>query len=217
MDRTAESTRGMLWDHLGPSTGSAPAEHECNLKTARKRRSVVGAFGALMAMSALVALIGAAPASADVNGCQPSQTIENRLPSDLVGASFTTSVNTATYEFDSLVDRSPIDGVPGLIEYCIYPGSQPPDSVTVSATERTAIPGRIRRHSRASRSIVRTATRATFRWTARRRPWVPPPGTAASRRTRSSCSTSTTPTSAMSSTAATRSTCWVLPSGTPPP
>ena len=107
---------------------------KCNPKTARKRRSLVGAFGALMAMSALVALIGAAPASAG-NGCQPSQTIENRLPSDLVGASFTTNVNTATYEFDSLVDRSPItNGVPGLIEYCIYPGSQPPDSVLVSAT-----------------------------------------------------------------------------------
>ena len=85
-------------------------------------------------MSALVALIGAAPASADLNGCQPSQTIPNRLPSDLVGASFTTSVNTATYTFDSLVDRNPVNGVPGLIEYCIYPGSQPPDSVTVSAT-----------------------------------------------------------------------------------
>ncbi len=114
--------------------GQRASRTECNPKTARKKRSVIGASAALAAMSALVALIGAAPASADLNGCQPSQTISNRLPSDLVGASFTTSVNTATYTFDSLVDRNPVDGVPGLIEYCIYPGSQPPDSVTVSAT-----------------------------------------------------------------------------------
>jgi hypothetical protein len=93
----------------------------------------VGAFGALTAVSALVALSGAAPAVADVNGCPTSNSIGNRLPSDLVGASFTTSVNTATYKFDSLVNRSPVSGVPGLIEYCVYPSSQP-DSVTPLAT-----------------------------------------------------------------------------------
>ena len=110
----------------------------CNLKAAPKKRSVFGAFGALTAVFALVALIGGAPASADENGCPTSNSIGNRLPSNLVGASFTTSANTATYKFDSLIDRETDvtpDGVPGLIAYCIYPGSQPDaNSVTVSAT-----------------------------------------------------------------------------------
>ena len=107
---------------------------ECNRKTGRKRRSVIGASAALAAMSALVALIGAAPASADENGCPNSNSIGNRLPSDLVGASFTTSTNTATYKFDSLEDRNPVNGVPGLIAYCIYPGPQPDGGVTTAAT-----------------------------------------------------------------------------------
>jgi TolB protein len=114
--------------------GQHASRTECNLKADRKKRSVVGAFGALMAVSALVALIGGAPASADENGCPNSNSIGNRLPSNLVGASFTTSVNTATYTFDSLVDRNPSNGVPGLIEYCVYPGPQPDGGVTTSAT-----------------------------------------------------------------------------------
>ena len=154
---------GNLWDHSGPSTGSAPAARSA-IPTAPKRRSVIGASAALAAMSALaVALIGAAPASADLNGCQPSQTIPNRLPSDLVGASFTTSVNTATYTFNSLVDRNPVNGVPGLIEYCIYPGSQPPDSVTVSATGDNGSASGGSTHIRELfHSLVPTATRATL-------------------------------------------------------
>src|SRR6266850_3280 len=72
--------------------------------------------------------------SADENGCPTSNSIGNRLPSNLVGASFTTSVNTATYTLDSLVDRNPSNGVPGLIEYCVYPGPQPDGGVTTSAT-----------------------------------------------------------------------------------
>jgi hypothetical protein len=83
-----------------------------------------------------VALFGGAPASADENGCPTSNSIGNRLPSDLVGASFTTAANTATYKFDSLVDREVdvvSDGIPGLIEYCVYPGPQPDGGVTTSA------------------------------------------------------------------------------------
>ena len=132
MDRPKGTSGGLLCDHL--RTGSAPAGRSRNLKAARKKRSVIGAFGALMAVSALVALIGGAPASADENGCPNGNSIGNRLPSNLVGASFTTSVNTATYKFDSLVDRNPTGGVPGLIAYCIYPGSQPDGSVTTLAT-----------------------------------------------------------------------------------
>ena len=54
-------------------------------------------------------------------GCPSS--ISNFKTSSIVGASF--SVNTATktvnYYFDSLVDRASTAGVPGLIQYCIYP------------------------------------------------------------------------------------------------
>jgi Tol biopolymer transport system component len=118
---------------LRSKRGQRASRRECNLKTAGRSRSVIGASAVLAAMSVLVALIGAAPASADENGCPTSNSIGNRLPSDLVGASFTTSGNTATYTFDSLVDRSPTNGVPGLIAYCVYPGSVGPDTVTTSA------------------------------------------------------------------------------------
>ncbi len=47
-----------------------------------------------------------------------------------VGASFTTSGSTATYTFSSFVNESSSGGIPGLIEYCVYPASVP-TSVTV--------------------------------------------------------------------------------------
>jgi hypothetical protein len=85
-----------------------------------------------MGLFTVVALMGSAPAFADdFNGCPVGGT-GNPQVSNLVGASYTTSGNTATYKFDSFVNRNPVDGVPGLIEYCIYPGSQP-DANSVTA------------------------------------------------------------------------------------
>jgi len=69
--------------------------------------------------------------SADENGC-PNP--DNRPTSNIVGAYFTTSGNNATYYFNSFVDRSPVAGIPGLIEYCVYPdpATQPDNVVTVA-------------------------------------------------------------------------------------
>lgn len=58
-------------------------------------------------------------------GCPGINAILNFKPSSLVGAEFTLSGTTATYFFDSWVNTSPSNGVPGLIEYCVYP-NQPP-------------------------------------------------------------------------------------------
>lgn len=68
--------------------------------------------------------------------CPSINAIGNFLTSSLVGASFTSDGTTVTYVFDSWVDTSPTGGVPGLIEYCVYP-SQPPGNPT-SATSATA-------------------------------------------------------------------------------
>jgi hypothetical protein len=68
-------------------------------------------------------------------GCPSIAAIDNFLPSPIVGASFSVTGDTTTYVFDSLEDRSPVNGVPGLIAYCIYPAQPPgnPDSATALA------------------------------------------------------------------------------------
>ena len=66
------------------------------------------------------------------SGCPNSTAIGNFVTSNIVGASFTTSGTTATYRFDSFVNRNPIGGVPGLIEYCVYT-SPLPTGVTAQA------------------------------------------------------------------------------------
>lgn len=73
-------------------------------------------------------------AGAVPGGCTNGNSLRNRLPSHIVDGSFTVSGTVATYRFDSLVDRNPSNGVPGLIAYCIYPNpGTAPDSVTTSA------------------------------------------------------------------------------------
>jgi hypothetical protein len=73
------------------------------------------------------------PALADINGC-PNGGIGNPQESNLVGAHFETDGNIVTYYFSSFVNRNPADGVPGLIEYCIYPdpATQPDEVVTLA-------------------------------------------------------------------------------------
>lgn len=70
-------------------------------------------------------------------GCPSINAISNFLPSNIVGASFSIdgSGTTARYLFDSLISRSPANGVPGLIEYCVYPSQPPgnPDSAAALA------------------------------------------------------------------------------------
>jgi hypothetical protein len=72
------------------------------------------------------------PASADTNGC-PAGNPTNRPISNLVGAYYTTNGSDATYFFNSFVDKNPSNGVPGLIEYCVYPSPLPDGGVTTLA------------------------------------------------------------------------------------
>ncbi len=73
----------------------------------------------LITLAAAVAIfVSSTPtAQADLNGCPDSNTLGNRLPSNLVAARYTVAGNTASYYFDSLVDEDPAGGVPGLIAY----------------------------------------------------------------------------------------------------
>jgi hypothetical protein len=74
-------------------------------------------------------VLGAEPALANSN-C-PTSTA-GALTAPNVTASFTGNGNTATYTFQSLANESPSGGIPGLIGYCVYPGTLP-DSTTASA------------------------------------------------------------------------------------
>src|SRR5262249_8051453 len=81
----------------------------------------------------VAALIGASPAPADTGGPSGCPSTTNKQTSNLVGASYSTSANTTTYKFTSFGDQGPVDGVPGLIAYCVYPGGTAPDSTTIDA------------------------------------------------------------------------------------
>lgn len=67
-------------------------------------------------------------------GCPSSNAIANFVPSTEVGASWTPTGSTWTLSFSSYHNLNSTKGVPGLIEYCVYPasGSLPP-SMSVSA------------------------------------------------------------------------------------
>lgn len=56
----------------------------------------------------------------------------NRLTDNNVGASYTTSGNTATYTFSSFTNESPSGGIPGLIDYCVYTSPLPDSNTTVA-------------------------------------------------------------------------------------
>jgi hypothetical protein len=87
------------------------------------------ALGALVISIAAFAAIGSAPAVAAENNCP--RAVPTGWPSDeKLEASYSISGETATYMFGS-EDESPSGGVPGLIAYCVYPGSAP-DSVEVA-------------------------------------------------------------------------------------
>jgi hypothetical protein len=94
------------------------------------RRSAVIVVGA-------AALLWGAPAFAQGGGCPGSAALKNfKIADNGVSANFlisttTTTNDTATYFLDT-PNESSSGGIPGLIEYCIYP-SQPPGNPT-SAT-----------------------------------------------------------------------------------
>ncbi len=65
--------------------------------------------------------------------CPLSQSLSDFATADNVSASFSNSGNTTTYSFDSLRNENPVGGVPGLVGYCVYPGSTQPTSITAQA------------------------------------------------------------------------------------
>jgi hypothetical protein len=105
-----------------------------------------------LAITLIAFTIASVPASAQAGGCPNVKAIGNFLPSnDGLAASFTLSdpgsvgFNTlATYTFTSN-DETPTDGVPGLIEYCVYPSQPPgnPDSAVASFDAWNAVFGSI--------------------------------------------------------------------------
>ena len=93
-----------------------------------KTKQKVLIFGAAVLILSLAMFIGVHHASADINGCP---TDKSALTSNRVGAHVDVNGNDATYYFDSFVAEGS-DGVPGLIEYCVYPDSAPDTVVTVA-------------------------------------------------------------------------------------
>ncbi|HKS50722.1 MAG TPA: hypothetical protein VJS67_02500 [Pseudonocardiaceae bacterium] len=65
------------------------------------------------------------------SGCKNDSAIGTPKTDPDVAASFTTSGNTASYSI-STPNETPSGGIPGLIEYCVYPGSTAPDTVTAT-------------------------------------------------------------------------------------
>src|SRR5262245_45108177 len=82
-------------------------------------------------MALTLGAFATSPALADVNGC-PAGNFLHRQTSNRVGTTATVSDNTVSYTFESFVTQGSA-GVPGLIEYCVYPDTKP-DSVTTVAT-----------------------------------------------------------------------------------
>ncbi len=72
--------------------------------------------------------------------CPSFQSLKNYATADNVSASFTNNGNTTTYGFDSLEDENPVGGVPGLVSYCVYPGSPQPTNVTAQAVGANSAP-----------------------------------------------------------------------------
>jgi hypothetical protein len=110
-------------------------ERLSSLSLGTRARTIVAAIavGFLVLSFALVAALINRPqanAGPGAGGCPASTS--GFVASSLVGASFSISANTATYSFDSLVNRSPSGGVPGLIEYCVYVSTLPTSGSAVA-------------------------------------------------------------------------------------
>lgn len=65
----------------------------------------------------------------------PASPLGNFVADNKVAAGFTTSSNTTSYWFASLTNEAPVNGVPGLMKYCVYSGSGAvPTAITPLAT-----------------------------------------------------------------------------------
>jgi hypothetical protein len=66
-------------------------------------------------------------------GCPDINAIANFLPASNVGATWTANATVSTYYFSSLVNENSSGGIPGLIQYCVYPEGGLPNATTSSA------------------------------------------------------------------------------------
>jgi hypothetical protein len=100
----------------------------------RPARTRPGFWGALAAVGLTFVLSGAAsgapPAKPTPTKSCPSN-LKNILAADNVGAFFTVNADTATYTFSSLQPENPVNGLPGLVGYCVYTDTAP---IQVKAT-----------------------------------------------------------------------------------
>ncbi len=93
--------------------------------------TAAGVANGSMAAGATTLASPAAPTGG--GGCPASNAIGNFVSSSLVGTHVAKTNTTWTYYFDSFQNLSPVNGVPGLLTYCIYAGSTAPTTLTVSA------------------------------------------------------------------------------------
>ncbi|MFJ3335559.1 hypothetical protein [Streptomyces sp. NPDC086766] len=82
---------------------------------------------AVAVLTALAALGLAQPSSAaqGTGPCPRSNALRQFRAADNVGATYTVSGHTTTYTFYSFTDEHPTNGVPGLVDYCVYPSTRP--------------------------------------------------------------------------------------------
>jgi hypothetical protein len=124
---------------LGERSSTQEIEEKQPMKAARSmaaaRRLTAGSVLGTKARTWLVfaALIPAASTAA-FGLCPNVKGIGSFLQSPLVSASLVSDGTFVTYTFDSLVDTSPVNGVPGLISYCVYPPFPPGNPNSVNAT-----------------------------------------------------------------------------------
>ena len=88
-----------------------------------KRLLTIPIVTALFALATLFAFAGAAVAASapPIGTCPNSNALRNFQAADNVAAFFSNTSSTTTYTFVSLTNESPVNGVPGLIKYCVYP------------------------------------------------------------------------------------------------
>ena len=92
--------------------------------------SILTLFG-VTASVGLAVFVTAGPAAAYITDDCPATIPPSTMVDNQVGALMSASGGTETYTFSSFVNLSPKDGVPGLIEYCVFTNT-PPDSHDVN-------------------------------------------------------------------------------------
>lgn len=108
-----------------------------NSNTPWKRLLAISVLAALFVLASAISAAAGPKSSAHSSTCPDSNALASFQTYDNVAAAFANNVSTTTttYYFFSLANETPIDGVPGLIKYCVYPSSDTPTAaINVEAT-----------------------------------------------------------------------------------